>query len=118
MTSQEDDLAGRGPYRKTTSLERHLTGRGFHRKTNLKEDNLARRRPYRKTVKGKSVGSVARVSQSGSELGPAQAQHVSSNLLKHLKLVVYLHLDKAVRIMTRVMCLSNNVIEESMPRVM
>ena len=49
-SSQEDNLTGRQPYRKTTSQEDDLTGRRPHGKTTSQKDDLTGRQPHREKI--------------------------------------------------------------------
>ena len=66
-----DNFTGKCP-RNISLQDVKLTGRQPCKKTISKEDNTNRKKTLQGDSKRKAVGSVARVSQSGSELGPAQ----------------------------------------------
>ena len=81
MTSNEDDLTGRRPNRKTTLQEDDLKGRQLQWKTTAMKDNHNGRRPQWKTTSmegntmesyRKQMTSASLASRSFTELGPAQ----------------------------------------------
>ena len=76
----EDNLNGRQPQCKTTSIEDDLNGRRLEWKTNSMVDNLNGRHPQWKTTSRKpyrkQMTSARLASKSCSELGPAQPQLV------------------------------------------
>ena len=52
MTSQDENLTGRRPHRKTTSQEDKITGTQSHRKINSQDDYFIGKQPNRKKTNG------------------------------------------------------------------